>query len=792
MKFSEQWLREWVNPEVTTDELIAQLTMAGLEVESVESVAGQFHGVVVAEIVAVEQHPDADKLRVCSVLTNVGGETLQVVCGAPNAAVGLKIPFAQVGAELPGDLKIKKAKLRGVESFGMLCGASELGLEESSAGLLTLPQDAPIGTDIRDYLHLNDKIIEVDLTPNRGDCLGIAGIAREVGVINKCDVTAIKISAVEAVHAEQLEIKLTAQECSHYVGRIIKNISNNATTPLWMQEKLRRSDIRCIDPVVDVTNYVLMELGQPMHAFDLAKLEGGIEVRFAQQGEQLLMLNGQSAELSTNTLVIADAKKAVAMAGIMGGEPTSVTAETCNIFLESAYFDPIAIAGKARAYGLHTDSSHRFERGVDYQLQAVAIERATQLLLEIVGGEPGPLCEATNETALPQAPVVELKYARVKKALGLDIPPTEISEMFTRLGFGLEQFEDGLRVKIPSYRFDISIAADLYEEIARIYGYNRLPSCSIHTNLALKKKPEAQVGTQAIRQQLIARGYQEAICYSFIDQEISEMFSPGAEVIKLTNPISADMSVMRTTLLPGLFIALQHNLNRQQKRVRLFETGLSFVLGPNGLQQEAMIAGLICGSRMPESWFAKEESVDFYDLKGDLESILALTKDVQSFTFSAGTRDAAHPGQCANILREGKIIGFIGALHPNLQQRLSINNAVFMFEIQLSALIDANLPAFKSLSKYPEVRRDIAVVVEQTLIADELLAVVNQEAGESLVDLIIFDVYQGKGIESNRKSLALGLTYQHPSRTLNEDEINESVARVVSALKSKFGAILRE
>lgn len=789
MKFSEQWLREWVNPELTTAELVEQLTMAGLEVDGVEQVAGEFTGVVVAEITGCEQHPDADKLRVCQV--SDGKDSFQVVCGAPNARVGLKIPFATVGAKLPGDFKIKKAKLRGVESFGMLCAEQELGMAESSDGLMELPQDAPLGENVRDYLQLDDAIIEVDLTPNRADCFSIAGIARDVGVLNKQDVCEPSIEAVAAVIDDVLPIEIEATEdCARYVGRVIRGVDVTKSSPLWMQEKLRRSGIRSIDAVVDVTNYVLLELGQPMHAFDLNKLDGGIRVCHAAENEKLTLLDEQEIELQSGSMVIADHKSAVALAGIMGGLDSSVTAQTQDIFLESAFFAPVRIAGRARSYGLHTDSSMRFERGVDYQLQRKAVERATQLLLDIVGGQPGPVIEVETEH-LPSANEVTLRANRIEKVLGLSMAAEEVSELLQRLGLEVTVVDEGWKVKSASWRFDIAIEADLLEEMARIYGYNRLPVTKIHADLSLRAKPETQLGLKAIRSQLLARGYQEAITYSFVDPKQQDLVCPGVEAVDLANPISADMAVMRTSLWTGILSVVQHNLNRQQPRVRLFESGLRFLPGKDGLDQEPMLAGAITGRRTPESWSENGESVDFYDLKGDLESVLGLAADLSEFSYKASTHSALHSGQSAEIVRNGEAIGHIGTIHPELQKKLGLSQVVYLFEVKLSGITNSSLPKFTELSKFPEVRRDLAILIDREIPAQSVLDTIKQAAGYDLQNLRLFDTYQGEGIDPKRKSLAFGLTFQHSSRTLNEDEVNAAVDQVVVSLEKEFSATLR-
>ncbi|MBR9829886.1 MAG: phenylalanine--tRNA ligase subunit beta [Oceanospirillales bacterium] len=791
MKFSEQWLRELVQPQIGTQALADQLSLSGLEVDDVEGVAGDFTGVVIGEILSAEQHPNADKLQVCQV--NDGEQTIQVVCGAPNARAGLKTAFARVGAVLPGNFKIKKAKLRQVESFGMLCAEDELGLSEDHGGIMELAADAPVGTDIRDFLNLDDKIIDVDLTPNRGDCLSIAGMAREVGVLNKAAVAEVDAPAIAPVIDDRFDIELVdAHACPRYLGRVIRNINPGVATPQWMQEKLRRSGVRSIDPVVDVTNYVLLELGQPMHAFDLSKLDSGIRVRLAEQGEKLVLLDGQEVELNADTLVIADAKGPVAMAGIMGGEPTSVTTATRDIFLESAFFNPLAIAGRARNYGLHTDSSHRFERGVDWQLQRKAIERATALLLDIVGGEAGPVIEAVNAAELPAVQQVLLRHAKVTAVLALEIPAAEIEEILTRLGMQLDAVEAGWQVTVPSYRFDISIEVDLIEEIARVYGYNNLPVHTPTAKLPIPPIAEARLTLQSLRRHLVARGYQEAITYSFIEAELQKSFDDQHDAIALANPISAEMAVMRTTLWPGLAKALQYNQHRQQSRVRLFETGQRFVPTADELIQENVIAGIIAGGRDAEGWSAGNDKVDFFDAKGDLESLLALGGCGAQFSFAAGRHVALHPGQTARIERNGETVGYIGALHPSLVKQLDLNGPVYLFEVTLDAVTGGKLPRFSSLSKFPESRRDLAVVADQATAFDDIRSVVAETAGEFLKQVTLFDVYQGQGIEPGRKSLALGLTWQHPSRTLNEDEINSAVSTVVSALRERCGATLRE
>ncbi|MBU0807771.1 MAG: phenylalanine--tRNA ligase subunit beta [Gammaproteobacteria bacterium] len=792
MKFSEQWLRSWVNPDVSRDDLVARLSMAGLEVDSVSPAAGVFSGVVVGEVLSTEQHPDADKLRVCQV--SGGTETFQVVCGAPNVRPGLKIPFAMMGAELPGDFKIKKAKLRGVESNGMLCSASELQISEDHDGLMELPADAPVGQDIRVYLDLDDASIEVDLTPNRGDCLSLAGLAREVGALYAAPVTRPVIEAVASSHDEVRPVEvLVPQACPRYLGRVVRNVDLSKPTPLWMVERLRRADVRSIDAAVDITNYVMLELGQPLHAFDLAEINGGICVRMAEEGEKLVLLDGQEVSLRSDTLVIADHNRALAIAGVMGGEHSGVNDKTRDLFLESAFFDTIAIAGKARSYGLHTDASHRFERGVDWQLAREAMERATALLMDIVGGEAGPIIEVVNQQQLPSVAPVTLRAERIEQMLGLKMDNAEVVRLLAALGLDIQADGEGQwQVGVPSHRFDISLEVDLIEELARLYGYNRLPVRYPQARLAPQAKAEAAIELPALRRLLVARGYQEAITYSFIDPKLFELFNPGVAPLMLANPISADMAAMRSSLWPGLIKALEHNLNRQQSRVRLFESGLRFVGQLEGLKQEPMLAGVICGGRLPEGWAHTRDDVDFYDVKADVEALLASAGAGNSFAFMPGEHAALHPGQTARIERDGRLVGYLGAIHPELSKALGLDQAVFMFELVLNEITQGVMPKFQALSKFPEVRRDLALLVDRDVPAQDLLGCIKGAAGEWLTDLKLFDVYHGKGIDPDRKSLAVGLTWQHPSRTLNDDEVSVAMQNILTYLEQRFNATLRK
>ncbi|WCN09691.1 phenylalanine--tRNA ligase subunit beta [Marinomonas mediterranea] len=793
MKFSENWLREWVNPEISTDELVAQVTMAGLEVDEVEPVANDFSGVVVGEILAAEKHPNADKLQVCRV--SDGSEEFQVVCGAPNARAGIKIPFAKVGAVLGADFKIKKAKLRQVESFGMLCAAEELGISDDNDGLLELSNDAPTGTDIREYLGLNDAIIDVDLTPNRSDCLSIAGLAREVGVLNNTDFSPVVIEPSNVAVDDTFSVKVEASEaCPRYIGRVINGVNVAVQTPLWMSEKLRRSGIRTIDPIVDITNYVMLELGQPMHAFDLANLNGFVVVRNATQDEKITLLDGQEITLRPDTLIIADEVRPLAMAGIMGGELSGVNDSTQNIFLESAFFAPIALAGKARSYGLHTDSSHRFERGVDATLQQKAIERATALIVEIAGGKVGPLIEVANNADLPKANQVTLRRKKLDQYLAIALEQSQVTEILTRLGMDLISVSDTEWViAAPSHRFDIEIEADLIEEVARIYGYDNLPSSMPTAAVNFKPVTETKTPIQSVRATLVANGYQEAVTYSFIDPVLSKQFCPDITPVPLENPISSDMGVMRPSLVPSLVKTYLYNQNRQQTRVRLFETGRRFIGSVDKLaelDQQERIAGLIAGSCSPEGWYHNNESVDFYDIKAHVEALFELNQG-QVPAFERADVVYLHPGRSAKVLIDGKEVGVLGELHPQFAKDLGINQAVYIFDLELDAVLSAQLPQYSAVSKFPEVRRDLALVVDRQIPVSALESIVAQYAGEAFQKVAVFDVYQGQGIDESKKSVALGLTWQHPSHTLSDEEVNKTVDQIVSALAEELGAVIR-
>jgi len=789
MKFSEQWLREWVNPEISSQELMDQITMAGLEVDGFEPVAGKFQGVVVGEVQSVEPHPNADKLRVCQV--NDGSQAVQVVCGAPNVRPGLKVPFAVLGAVLPGDFKIRKAKLRGEPSEGMLCSESELGLSESHAGLMELPSDAPVGAALNDYLKLNDVAIDVDLTPNRSDCLSIKGIAREVGVLNSLAPRFPEIEPVEAVHSEVPDIRVDApQGCPRYLGRILRNVNLQAETPLWMREKLRRSGVRSIDVAVDVTNYLMLEQGQPLHAFDRDEISGGIVVRMAHPAEKLVLLDGQEVELTEHTLVIADHEKPVAIAGIMGGEHSGVSAKTRDLILEAAYFDPITLAGKARHYGLHTDASHRFERGVDYELARDAMERATRLLMDIAGGEPGEIVEVVSTEHLPRERTIDLRSQRLADVLGLDIDRTKVEEILIRLGLSIGKLlKNGWRINVPSFRPDISIEEDLIEEVGRIYGYNNLPVTEPTGSLGLRTNEEATRPVSAIRDYFVSHGYQEAITYSFVDPKVQTQVDPEREGIALANPISSDLSVMRTTLWSGLLKTVAYNQNRQQPRIRMFETGLRFLQDGQRIDQQPMLAGVVVGSQYPENWVNGRRTADFFDVKGELEGLFSLLGI--EIGFVAGRHPALHPGQTAELQRDGKRVGWLGTLHPQVQKNLELNGTILMFELSLNSVITGYVPNFKEISKFPEVRRDLAIIIGSKVAFADVERIARKHAGERLTALRAFDVYEGESLGEGNRSLALSLFWQHPERTLNEDEVHSLFNGVIDALKEELGATLR-
>ncbi|WP_413529860.1 phenylalanine--tRNA ligase subunit beta [Rahnella inusitata] len=795
MKFSELWLREWVNPAISSEALSDQITMAGLEVDGVDPVAGAFNGVVVGEVVECGQHPNADKLRVTKV--NVGGDRLlDIVCGAPNCRQGLKVAVATVGAVLPGDFKIKAAKLRGEPSEGMLCSFSELGISEDHDGIIELPLDAPVGTDIREFLKLDDNTIEISVTPNRADCLGIIGVARDVAVVNQLPLVEPEMNPVAATIDAAVSIDVQAPDaCPRYLGRVVKGINVKAPTPLWMREKLRRCGTRSIDAVVDITNYVLLELGQPMHAFDLSRINGGIVVRMAKKDEALTLLDGTEAKLKEDTLVIADHDKALAMAGIFGGEHSGVNDETQDVLLESAFFAPLSITGRARRQGLHTDASHRYERGVDPELQHKAIERATALLLSICGGEAGPVIDVSSQAHLPKPATITLRREKLDRLIGHHVEDAQVTDILTRLGCKVDYHGEHWVAVAPSWRFDMQIEEDLVEEVARIYGYNNIPDVPVKANLEMTKHREANLSLKRVKNLLVDRGFQEAITYSFVDPKVQALLHPGEEALILPSPISVEMSAMRLSLWSGLLTAVVNNQNRQQSRVRLFESGLRFVPDTQadlGIRQDVMLSGVISGNKNEEHWDLARQAVDYYDLKGDLEAILELTGKMNDVQFRVEANPALHPGQSAAIYLRGERIGFIGVVHPELERKLDLNGRTVVFEMLWNKVADRVLPDAKEISRFPANRRDIAVVVAENVPADDILAECKKVGANQVVGVNLFDVYRGKGVAEGYKSLAISLVLQDTGRTLEEEEIAATVAKCVEALKQRFQASLRD
>ncbi|MGE0625527.1 MAG: phenylalanine--tRNA ligase subunit beta [Pseudomonadales bacterium] len=792
MKYNEKWLSEWVRPEIEADALLEQLTMAGLEVDGTTPVAGDFHGVVVGRVLAASPHPNADKLSVCQV--DDGEGTHQVVCGAPNVRAGLTTAFARVGSVLPGDFRIRKAKLRDVVSHGMLCSAAELGLGEDHDGILELADDLVPGSDLRQALDLDDRIVDLELTPNRGDCLSIRGLAREVGVLNNTPVTVPAISPTAAGCEDTFEVRLDDEDgCPRYLGRVIRGVDITRPSPPWLRERLRRVGVRSIDAVVDVTNLVMMELGQPMHAFDLDRLAAPIVVRRSKPGERLTLLDGREVTFDDSTLLITDANGPVAIAGVMGGERSGTQTDTRDVFLECAFFHPLAVAGTARKYGLQTDASHRYERGVDYELQQLAMDRATALLLEIVGGKPGPVTEAVAPAHLPVPAEVILREGRLNALLGVTIDPAEVDEALERLGFErLDRSAEagGVRwtIRAPSHRFDIAREADLVEEICRIYGYNNVPSRRPVTDLALRQVPLDASSVPALKQQLVDAGYQEVITYSFIDPRMQDLLAPGMTPLTLENPMSLEQSVMRTSLFPSLVEALRANVSRQQDRVRLFEVGRCFHAG-DPVRQPVMLGMVLWGRRDPENWALPGASVDFFDLKGDLERVLAWTGQKAGFERLADP--VLHPGQAAALIVGGQRVGRFGRLHPEFEQRLDMPGEIFLAEVEAQAVLAQARRWHGTVSRFPSVRRDLAIVVDRSVAAGEIVKLLEESLDEVLVDLRLFDVYQGKGIDSTEKSLGIGLTLQKPSATLTEEEIGQYMQAAIEALAKEAGARLR-
>lgn len=793
MKFSENWLRELVPVDADRAELCRRLTMAGLEVEGLVAIGTEVDLVVVGEIVACEKHPNADKLRVCQV--SVGADTpRQIVCGAPNARVGLKAPLALPGASLPNGIAIKAAALRGVDSGGMLCSAKELGLDADASGLLELPADAPLGMPLASYLGLPDASIELKLTPNRPDCLGLRGLAYDVAALFGTAVRKPQADPVAAVSTAKREMRLDAgPDCPRYLGRVVEGIDAAVRSPLWLAERLRRAGLRPISAVVDVTNYVMLELGQPLHAFDHALLDGAIVVRRALAGEALTLLDGSERKLDPEFLVIADVNKALALAGVMGGHDSRVTDATRDVFLEAAHFAPAAIMGRARKLGLHTDASHRFERGVDPELPRAAIERATALLVAIAGGRPGPVVEATLPEHLRRHAPVRLRRARLARVLGLAVPDAEVERILRALGMDVAADADGWIATPPSRRFDIEVEEDLIEEIARVHGYERVPTRAPSGQLKLGLPSEANVAPARIRAQLAARDYREAICYSFVAKDQLACWSREAGALALANPLSVDLAVMRTSLLPGLVEALKHNLHRQQERVRLFELGRVFVAAADGGApvETVRLAAIACGRATAENWNAERRDVDFHDVKGDLESVLALRGLVGDVEFQPLDRPDFHPGRSAEIVIGGIRAGVIGSLHPRLSKTLDLDTEVQAFELDLGVMAAGRLPRAAELSRFPAVRRDIAVILPEAVTWGTAENAVRDALGGLLVELTVFDQYLGTSLGTGVKSLAIGLILQDSYRTLTDQDADRCVTQAVAALKSRCGGKLR-
>ena len=789
MKFPVSWLRQHVRTDADDARIAEALTAIGLEVEDAAPVGGALPGVIVAEIVSLEKHPEADRLNVCQV--DIGGSRVQIVCGAPNARAGLKAPLAQVGAELPGGLAIKAAKLRGVESFGMLCSAKELGIDADASGLLELPADAPVGAALADYLGLPDMRFELKLTPNRADCFSIRGIAFDLAAALDTQVLPLEIPEVPVSSAASRALDIEASaDCPRYCGRVIEGLDPSAVTPLWMSEALKRSGIRPVSPLVDITQYVMLELGQPMHAFDAGKLTGPVGVRHARDGEACTLLDGRQVELTPEFTVITDAGRAVAVAGVMGGLDSSVGEGTTAAFLESAHFAPASIIGRARKLGLHTDASHRFERGVDPALPRLALERASALVLQILGGKAGPVvCAESPAHIAPPAPVV-LRRARLARVLGMQVPDERVERIFRALGMRVEPQADGWSVTAPSSRFDIAIEEDLIEEVARIVGYEHIPVRTPSGEVPLAARSELAIDEAALRAQLIAMDVQDTINYAFVDAALLDTWQLQSEALALANPLSAELAVMRTSLLPGLVSALTANSARQQTRLRLFEIGRVFRnRGGDAPLERNTLAAVFSGPALPEQWSGKSASVDFYDAKAVLDAALARI----GFRAEYAPADVPHlhPGRSAEVRIGGQAVGLIGALHPALNKALDLPGDVYAFELDLSALPPRALPQAAPVSRFPSVRRDLALVVPESVEWSRIEACVRRSLGESLQSVVLFDVYRGPGLPENAKSLAIGLILHDFSRTLNESEVEQSIAGVLAVLADECQAVLR-
>jgi phenylalanyl-tRNA synthetase beta chain len=789
MKFSENWLRSHVPTSATRDELVATLTAIGLEVEDVSALGQSLDKVVVSRIVECSKHPEADRLQVCKVDVGVG-EPLQIVCGAPNARAGLRAPLALVGAQV-GGIDIKAAKLRNVDSNGMLCSAKELGIDADASGLLELPDDAPVGAPIADYLGLPDASIEIKLTPNRADCFSVRGIAYDVAAAFGSEVVAFDATPMPALNDQALVIELNAgADAPRYCGRVIEGIDASVATPAWMAERLRRSGVRPVSLMVDITQYVMLELGQPMHAFDRDTLSGPIGVRHSRDGEIVKLLDGREARLDSEFLVVTDADRVVALAGLMGGWDTRVTESTHNVFLEAAHFAPSAIIGRGRKLGMHTDASHRFERGVDPALPAQAIEIATRLVVELAGGNPGPVTEAVLPEHLTPARPIALRRARIARLLGIEMADADVGRILRALGMQVSASDGGWSVVAPSRRFDIAIEEDLIEELARIHGYERIPTTLPAGATRIAVLSETDLDAATTRRQLVARDYLEAITYAFVEAPLLQLWNLHEGAVPLANPLSTELGVMRTALLPGLVSALQRNSARQAGRVRLCELGNVFEARAGGSPLEtSRVAAAICGEAKTAQWGEPSRKADFHDIKGDLESLAAASG--AKLEYRPSTAAHGHPGRSADVLRDGCVIGWIGQLHPRLQRALDLDTEVFGFEVDLASLSARALPHSKELSRFPSVRRDLAFVVADEVPWSAIEATARGAAGPWLRDVVVFDRYVGQGVETGQKSLAMGLILQDNSRTLNDRDVDGAIAGVVSAIERDHGARIR-
>jgi phenylalanyl-tRNA synthetase beta chain len=792
MKIAESWLREWVNPELDTEALGHQLTMLGHEVDSLETEGAGLEDVVIAEVTAVSKHPDADKLSLCKV-DDGSGELVDVVCGAPNVVQGMKTPFAKPGVTLPNGMQLRKAKIRGVVSNGMLCSAVELGLGAESDGIMSLPLDAATGSSLVDFLQLPDAVFDLDLTPNRGDCFSVLGIARDVAALTGADLKDPSVAAITPSIDDVQTVELVEPAgCPRFAGRIIRGIDTKAESPIWMTERLRRSGLRAISPVVDITNYVMLELGQPLHAYDCSLLQGPIRPRLAKSGEKVTLLDEKEVELNEDTLIITDDSGPIGIAGIMGGLSTAVTDKTTDVFFEAAFWPQDFMAGRARAYGMHTDASIRFERGVDPAGQGRAIERATELLLQIAGGDAGPLVDESIEEYLPTRTDISLRKQRLTRLLGLEIADVEIEGILTGLTMKVAAVEGGWTVSPPSHRFDMEIEPDLIEEVARIHGYDSIPETTAFSQAPLETVTETKVDKELVSAALVARDYQEVVTYSFIDAEANTAFSGSESELVLSNPISSEMSVMRASLWPGMVAAAASNSARQQDRIRLFEMSKSFHGSLGDPTEVVRIGGLASGPVNPEQWGSPSEAVDFFDIKADVEAILDLACEKNAVSFRANKHPALQPGQSAEIIRDEEVIGVVGKLHPSLAKTFDLKRAVYLFELDAEKTLAASAPSASSISKFPAIRRDIAVIVDDEISADELVAAVASSSPELIQGVRIFDIYTGEGIEAGRKSVAIGLILQETSRTLTDDDADQAMAAAVKNLHDQFKAELRD